>query len=155
MAQRIRSILVDNTLGKIFTGANTVSNASAANLIAGTQKLVKTFASGVAVNTKVANNLTAGSGLLIGNNGVLVSVTLMAVTAPLGSNISVNLKKGSAYASSSIVGTYTLSPGSNLTYYTTAISFLATDNFFIDITQVGSVKSGVGFSIQLGYYSGY
>ena len=155
MVQRVRSILVDNTLGKIFTGANTVSNATAANLIAGTQKNIKTFSSAATTTMRVANNLFGGTGVSIGSNGVIVSVTLTAATAPVGSNTVINLKKGNTYSNSSVVGTYSMSSNSPIVLYSTTLNFSSSDNFFVDITQVGSTKSGSGLGVQLGYYSGY
>jgi hypothetical protein len=156
MAQRIRSISVDNTVGKIFTGITTLAAANATNLIAGTQKLVKSFSTASTVTTKVATNLAGTTGLVIGNSGILTNVVLLASTAPVGgTGIIINLKKGSAYSTSTIVGTYALGPTLTTVTYNVAISFLSTDSFFLDVAQVGSTKAGSGFSIQLNYYTGY
>ena len=155
MAQRIRSILVDNTLGKIFTGANSVSYATAANMIAGSQKQVKTVYAGATVTTKVANNLSGGNGISVGNNGVLTGVTLSLAAPAVGAAVTINLKKGSSYSNSSIVGTYSIPVSLLSAVYVTTLSFITTDNFYIDVTQVGSVKSGTGLLVQLSYYSGY
>jgi hypothetical protein len=155
MAQRTRSILIDSTLGKIFTGVTDVASASASNLIAGAQRSTKTFATAAATSARVAYNLSGGNGLYMGNNGILTNVSMTVATAPIGAAIIIVLKKGATYATSSVIGTYNIPNGLSSSSNPVSISFLSTDYFFIDITQVGLTKPGNGLIIQLGYYAGY
>jgi hypothetical protein len=157
MAQRTRSILIDNTLGKIFTGVDTVANALANNLIAGTQVASKGVSSPSTTTVTVTKNLGGGSGIYFPHLGIITSVVMTAATASTGTAIVIALKKSSTsdYNSATQVATFTLPAGSKISTTSCSLTFAAGSYYFVDVTQVGSTKPGNGLSVQFQHYMGY
>jgi hypothetical protein len=154
MTRRTRAFLIDNTIGKVFTNLRSTSESNASNLIAGTKLLSKGFASKTSAVTAVANNIGLGGGLLLSNSGGLIdNITISLVKAATGAPFIVDIKKGSNYADSILVGTYQLGINTKSSTVDVNISFEGTDAFFVDITQVGTLVKGIGFSIKFNYYS--
>jgi hypothetical protein len=157
MAQRTRSILIDNTLGKIFTGVDAVSSANASNLIAGTQVSSRGVSSPATTTVAVTKNLGGGSGIYFPHVGIIKNVIITAYSAPVGAAIVISLKKSSSsdYTTSTQVATFTLPVSTRTVTIPCSISFEAGSYFFIDVTQTGSTKPGTGLSVQLQHYMGY
>lgn len=152
---RIRSILIDATQGKIFTGSDTTANASSANLIAGTMIKSLIVAQGTGTDVvKVATNI--GSGVSIASKALLTSVVANVVTAPKNLNITIYVKKASTYASATTIATLYITPNTLTGSVTNLlIPILTSEKLFFDIVQVGTVQPGVGFTLTYNYYSGY
>lgn len=154
MPRRSRSILVDTTIGKIFTNVQSVSAADASNLIAGTQTKRGGFSSPKTQTTRLTSNLGGKSGFYFPVSGVVTEVSLTSVIAPKGAAVQVNLKRGTTYESSTIVGTYTLAELTTSSTTSTAITVSAGDNFYVDIVSVGTTVPGSGLEVRFKYYLG-
>lgn len=164
MTRRIRSMLLDVGLGKIFTGAIASSSATAANLIAGStiKSIQRNFGSS-ATTAKVTSNVVTST--LFSSNALITSVLVKINTSgvgsgaayyqPAGSSIIVTLKTGLTYATSTSVGTVSLPALTTSATTVTSISIVANNTLYWDITQVGSTKPGIGLSITPFYYIGY
>lgn len=161
MPRRTRSMLVDNTIGKIYTNVSETSGATAANIIAGTALKSSTIqpikSTTGAVTCVVANNLSGG-GIAFATAGLLTRVTLSAVTAPKGQSIIVLLKTGSAsYTSLTQVASVQLGTLATTATTTTApfpINIAAGQYLYFDISQVGTGSPGAGLTIRVDYYLG-
>ena len=165
--RRIRSILVDNALGKVFTNVDDSAIIDASNVIAA--PVMKTYQwspASTSAKTIVAKNIGGGTGINFPGGALLKKITLTAVVAPKGDPINVVVKKGTSYATSIIIGGINESinyyslfastlnpPGSKTSTYPLEVTLAAGDSIFIDIIKVGTTYSGAGFGFQLGYFS--
>jgi hypothetical protein len=154
MTRRTRSILIDATLGKMFTGTADLSTATAANLIAGSTLRNVQNNYGTSVTTaKVVTN--AFKALSFPSNSIITSVKVMTNTGSTGASIILTLKTGTTYATSTSVGTVSLAASTSSATTSITISVAAGDSLFADITQVGSTKPGGGLSYTAYYFIGY
>ena len=151
---RIRSLLIDNTLGKIFTNTQSSLTADASKLIAGSKLLTASFTSAKTTTVKVISNLGTGKGILFPNSSLLTQITLSVATAPSGAPITVVIKKGTSYTTATVTGTYTIAADTLTSNYTVSQTINSGDSLFADVTTVGNVKSGVGLTILFNYYAG-
>ena len=154
MARRTRSILVDNTLGKIFTNTDVVTTTDASKLIAGTKIQSSTISASSKTTAIVAKNIGTGVGIPFANNGLITNVTLSATSACAGQSIIVAIKVGSTYNTSTTATTVSLPVNSYSASTAASVSVQAGQNVYLDITQVGTTKPGVGLSVRLDYYTG-
>lgn len=156
MARRTRSFIIDNTLGRIFTGAVSVEATTPANLIAGQKSLSKSLTSKNTTPTKVVKNIgnTPVGLTLDGASGLVNQVTLTCATPPKGSSIVVVVRKGETYDTSSAVATVQLPALMTSSATVVNIPYSTPESFFFDVTQIGSVFRGVGLSVTLTYYAG-
>ncbi len=155
MTRRTRSILVDSTLGRIFTNVVSSAASDASKLIAGTKTQRVSFTSPRTMIARVLSNAGAsGLGLRFSNNALITSVVMNTAGEPTGRDLQIQLKKGSSYATSTAIGTFTLTAGSKVSTNAVAISITAGESIFMDIIQVGSVKPGTGLSVDLNFYAG-
>lgn len=151
---RTRSILIDNTLGKIFTNVGSSTSTDSSKLIAGTKLQSYTTAANTKSTTVVARNIGIATGVPFPNNGLIVSGRLSISVAPLGRAINVDIKVGSTYATSTVAATISL-PINTLTALTNlAITIQSGQFLFFDVTQVGNIRPGAGLSIKLDYFTG-
>jgi len=148
---RTRSLLMDNTIGKIYTNVGATSEVNSSKLIAGTS--LKSYLISSKVSTKVASNLS-GTGFPFTSNGLIQSVSLSVDTAPTGSSIVVALKKGTAYANSTTIATANIASGQKLGNTSVGVSVSSGEFIFYDVTQVGSLSSGGKLSLRLDYFLG-
>lgn len=159
MTRRTRSILIDATIGKMFTGTADLSTATAANLIAGSTLRNVQNNYGTSVTTaKVVTN--AFKALSFPSNSIITSVKVMTNTGSTyyqntGASIILTLKTGTTYATSTSVGTVSLAASTSSATTSITISVAAGDSLFADITQVGSTKPGGGLSYTAYYFIGY
>jgi hypothetical protein len=153
MPRRTRSILIDNTLGKIFTNIDTVTTDSS-KLIAGTKLQATTISSGSKTNVVVAKNLGTGVGVPFVNPALLTTIKLSVSTAPAGQPIIVAVKGGSSYANSSVLTTVTLPVNTSTVTSSMSITIQSGQNIYLDVTQAGTTKPGTGLSVRLEYYTG-
>jgi hypothetical protein len=155
MPIRTRSILIDNTLGKIFTGVANSGTTDVSKLIAGTKIQNKGVSAPSKNNIVAATNIGDGKGVYFSADSLIVQVVLKASRAPKGRAVQVRLKKGSSgYDSSTTVDTYSLSADSTSATINTNISIAAGESVFADVVQGGSTSPGQGLSIAYNYYSG-
>ena len=159
MARRTRSILIDATLGKMFTGTADISTATAANLIAGST--LRSVQNNYGTNVTIAKVVTnAFKALTFPSNAIITSVKVMTnikstTSPPTGSSIIITLKTGLTYATSTSAGTVSLPATTSSATTSITISVVAGDSLFADITQVGSTKPGKGLSVTPYYFIGY
>jgi hypothetical protein len=149
---RTRSVLIDNTLGRIFRGVTSVVAATPANLIAGSKIETTSIAAGRRITTRVTNNLAGASGIFFPGGALINSVVLTAAAAPAGTPIVLHVKTGTNYSTASDVAEYQLS--STTATFSTLITVPAGNSVFFDITQVGSVRPGAGFGVRINYFRG-
>lgn len=151
---RTRSILIDNTLGKIFTNVGSSASTDSSKLIAGTKLQSYTYSAASRSTTVVARNIGVTRGVPFPNNGLIVSGTLSVSSLATGRAIIVDIKVGSIYATSTVAGTISL-PINTVTALTNlAISVQSGQFLFFDVTQVGNIRPGTGLSIKLDYFTG-
>jgi len=151
MPLRTRSLLMDNTIGKIYTNVGATSEVNSSKLIAGTA--LKSYVLSSKAATRVASNLS-GTGFPFSSNGLIQTLTLSVSTAPVGASIIVALKKGTAYANSTTSGTANIASGQKTGNTSISLNVSAGEFIFFDVTQVGSTSSGNKLSIRLDYFLG-
>ena len=151
MPLRTRSLLMDNTIGKIYTNVGATSEVNSSKLIAGTS--LKSYVLSSKTSTRVANNLS-GTGFPFASSGLIQTVTLSVSTAPVGASIIVALKKGTAYANSTTSATANIASGVKTGNTSISLNVSAGEFIFFDVTQVGSTSSGQKLSIRLDYFLG-
>lgn len=155
---RVRSVLVDNTIGSIFRNVATVSQATAENVIAGTRLSTRSITTGSSVNVVVRNNISS-RGLQFLTGAVVTRLILLLATAPRGADVVVRMRKGMSYDTSTTVGDYSLSHTSlikkNLTQeYNVSVNLAVGESLFFDVISVGSLSPGAGLRITAGFYAG-
>lgn len=160
MTRRTRSILIDSTLGKMFTGAADASTATAANLIAGStlKNIQLNYGTNVTTAKVVTNafkNITFPSNALITSVKVMIDTKNFVSAQPKGSSIIITLRTGLTYETSTSVGTVSLAALTTSQTTITSISIAADSILFADITQVGSTRAGAGLSYTPYYFMGY
>jgi hypothetical protein len=152
--RRTRSILVDNTLGKIFTNVSSVSTSNSSNLIAGTKIQSATISSGSKTTLVLTKNLGKGIGISFPRGGLITNVQLSLSGAATGQSVIVDVKVGTSYANSSTVTTATLPVNTLSTPKAVSISVQSGQYVYLDVTQTGNIKPGNGLSVRLDYYTG-
>jgi hypothetical protein len=152
---RTRSLLIDNTLGKIFTNTGTVQAADASKLIAGTKLVSASITSNKGIVAKVTNNLSGNpQGIRFVSGGLVTSVVISAAVASTGRAIAFTFKVGTSYETATTLGTDQLN--ATVLRKTASVSWTipAGSSIYVDITQVGNVKPGSGVGVQFSYYAG-
>lgn len=151
---RTRSVLIDNTLGRIFRNLTSVQNSTAESVIAGSKLTNKSITGGKAV-LKVQQNL-GGRGLFVIGGGLLTQIILRLTKAPKGTPAIIRVKRGITYASSTTIGDYEL-PGSGVS---TNITFTVNEtlepgeSIYFDVIAIGNISPGTGLTAIIGYYAG-
>lgn len=151
---RTRSILIDNTVGKIFTNVGSSASTDSSKLIAGTKLQSYTYSASRSSTTVVARNIGIATGVPFPNNGLIASGTLSISSVPTGRAINVDVKVGSTYATSTVATTISLPINTFTATSNLAISIQSGQFLFFDVTQVGNIRPGAGLSIKLDYYTG-
>lgn len=155
MTRRTRTFLLDNTLGKIFTNVQSITDAGADKLIAGTKLLVKRVSAGAKVQAIPTINLGGGMGILLSPNAALLTqVELRLTTTTAGQSLIIELRKGVSLADSVGLGTFELDIGVRSAVYAVAHQIQPSEYLYVNIIQSGSVRRGAGLSVQLSYYAG-
>lgn len=154
MPRRTRSILLDNTLGKIYTGTSD-STTDPTKLIAGSVAKYANITSSRDAAVRIAYNLgLTGKGIVFPVASTVTKITLTTNTAPTGAAIVVAVKTGTSYSTATQQATYSIAPGTTVSVNTVNIAIPAGGSIFTDVTQIGSLNQGTGLSIQYEYYSG-
>lgn len=155
MTRRTRSMLVDASIGKIFTNTNQITPTDPSKLIAGTRLQSASIASSKSATARVVNNLSGKvDGLKFISGSVIASIIISAAKPPEGLSILFTFKVGTSYETSTVIATDNL-PSMNIRKTVlTGWTIPAGSSIFVDITQVGSIKTGNGVGIQFNYYAG-
>jgi hypothetical protein len=154
MTRRTRSILLDNTFGKIYTDSSDVV-ADPTKVIAGAKAQYANINSSRDAVVRIAYNLGAtGRGIVFPTQAVVTKITLTTATAPTGSNIIIAVKTGTSYSTATQQGTYSITPTNTSSTNVTGINVPAGNSIFTDVIGIGSLNQGTGLSIQYEYYSG-
>lgn len=151
---RVRSVLIDNTIGRIFRNTTSVAAATAANLIAGNKLESSAIIASKKTTVRPALNIGNGSGMYFAGGALVNSFQLTAITAPVGSSVVVSVKLGANYADSVEVGVYALPALSKSASYPVVVTVPVGQSLYFDINEAGSVKPGVGFGIRANFYRG-
>lgn len=156
MTRRTRSFLIDNTLGKVFTGVTGTADSTPDKLIAGTKLLVKSLATGKSVQVVPTKNLGVGTpGMyLSASNSLVTRIDLSVSQTATGNSIIVTLRKGTSYATSEVITDYELPALTTTIGFNTAINLTSAETLYFDIAQSGSTRRGAGLSIRASYYTG-
>lgn len=155
MATRARGILVDSTLGKMFTNTSSVQSADSSKLIAGTKLQSTVIYSPKKKNIVVVNQLgSSGRGKVFPTGALLTKITASVLVAPIGSDIIIGVKVGQTYDTSSPVSFLTIAENTKSTTNSVSISISPDSALFFDVIQVGSIKPGQSLAITFSYYVG-
>jgi hypothetical protein len=152
---RTRSLLIDNTLGKIFTNTDTTAAADASKLIAGTKLVSASIVANKSVIAKVTNNLSGNpQGVRFVSGGLVTAVIMSAATASTGRAIAFTFKVGTTYETATTLGTDQLNVTVTRKNAAVAWTIPAGSSIYVDITQVGNVRPGAGVGVQFNFYAG-
>ena len=151
---RVRSVLIDNTIGRIFRNTTSVAAATAANLIAGNKLESSAIVASKKTVVRPVLNIGSGSGIYFAGGAVISSLELTAATAPVGSSIIVTAKVGSNYDESTVIDEYVLPELSKSFLYPIALSVSVGQSLYFDIDEAGSTKPGTGLGIRANFYRG-
>lgn len=156
MTRRTRSFLIDNTLGKVFTGVTGTADSTPDKLIAGTKLLVKSLATNKSVQVVPIRNLGVGTpGMyLSASNSLVTRIDLSVSQTATGNSIIIRVRKGTSYDTSEIISDYELPALAGTVGFNTAINVASTETLYFDIAQSGSTRRGAGLSIRVSYYTG-
>lgn len=153
MTRRTRSLLIDNTFGKIFTGVSKTSEGAADKLIAGTKLLTKSITQNQRFVVVPVNNLGNGQGLTLSpSDSLLTQIRINVFVASSGQPVSILLLKGTSYATSTQLGTYELAAGVKAVSHNVSHQLLAGERIFVNIIQSGSTRRATGLSLTFVYY---
>lgn len=148
---RIRNLLIDNTLGKVFTNVARVTDSDASKLIAGIKLQTKTIKPATPTTlVRVTNNL-GGTGLYFPTDSLVTTVNLSFTKPPVNNNTSIRFKTGATYATSTTVNTTTASQSTS-TAVTLNTTIPAGEYLFVDVATAGLFGSGYGLTILANYY---
>lgn len=159
MVSRLRSILVDNTTGTIYTGTSTTVSASKDKIAAGVfPKILKT--SIVAPGRPVV--IVNGNKPIKFARDVLITNISMAVTntsgktviaaSPQGASLTIRIRKVNSSNEETTLGSYSITSNSTTSTNTVSFNLLSTDSIFFDVTSIGSTKPGLGLFINTSYF---
>ena len=155
MTRRTRSMLVDASIGKIFTNTNQITPTDPSKLIAGTRLLSASIANRVITAARITNNLGGKmEGLRFISGAVITSTTVSLTTAASGQPLKFDIRVGTSYDTSTIILSDELLPNVKQKLLTTVITVPSNNSIYVDITQIGSVGPGRGFGLQFTYFAG-
>jgi len=155
---RIRGMIIDNsaTVGAIYTAISKTSEASANNTITSgilKQAAIEIKPVGMPVSVVTSTNAWKASS----NISILsVSAELRGklssdIAYPIGKSLIVSLRKKSSANVTTSLGTVTLPINGTGNTVTTNYSVNVNDNVFVDVTQVGTTRTGLGLIVYLRY----
>lgn len=160
MARRTRKFIFDNTTGTVYTNIDNVSNATKANVAGGAvSKLLKVS---VAKSGRNVYKVNSGRAAIQKKNLAITSVFLQvtdqtgkesSVAAPVGDNLTIRLRKyNTLNSTTSTLGSYSIASGQTSSTNSVSFNILDTDLVFVDVTNVGSIRTGLGLNVILTYF---
>ena len=156
MATRTRSMIIDNTVQKVFTNLVNPAQANPANVCAGTElKRLVLCAFGTAVSAKISPNITGRTnGVAVVTSTLLTKLYLDLASTAVGgtTGVAIALKVGTTYETASTVATHS----SFIKASSKVISVLIEpgQNIYLDITGTGTTRPGSGVRVSADYFSG-
>ncbi len=151
---RIRSVLMDNTLGRIFTNIEAPSKAMPANLLAGTKLSTLSFSGNKKGLVRVANNIGTTTGMKFLQRSQIVKIRAYVTLFGRGGDVVINVRKGTSYVDSTVISTLSILDASTATELPVLITVEIGEKLFVDIVSVPTVKIPSGFAINFDYYAG-
>lgn len=150
---RVRNVLIDNTLGKVFTSVENVPSATAVNLIAGTKLQTKIIGSAKA-SVRVTNNIS-NVGLYFPTESLTTTAVIKFAVAPNTALTKLRIKSGTSYDTSTIIAdNITIAANAKTTSYNLNTTIAAGNYIYVDITSAGpNVAAGSGLSVSINYYA--
>lgn len=152
---RIRSFIYDS--GFIYSGTDTVANANSISTIAGGDfgKKLKTIE--IKPYGAPVNVVTGVLGWSINKNILITDITAelrassTLAAAPVGSSMITRLR-GSTPPST--LSTLTIASGTSsiTSFFTTPLFIFSGDSLYVDVTQVGKTRPGLGLRWLITYY---
>lgn len=153
MTRRTRSLLIDNTFGKIFTGVSKTSDGTADKLIAGTKLLTKSITQSQRFVVVPTLNLGNGQGLILSaSDSLLTQIRISAYSASSGQAVSISVLKGASYETATQLGIYQLAAGSKTILHSVSHQILSGERIFVNIITSGSTRRATGLSLTFIYY---
>lgn len=153
MTRRTRSLLIDNTFGKIFTGISKTSDGTADKLIAGTKLLSKSITQSKKSIVVPSLNLGNGQGLILSASESLLTQIKMSVnSASSGQPVTISVLKGESYITSTQLSTYEIAADAKTSVYNVSHQILSGEKIFVDIITSGSSRKATGLSLTFIYY---
>jgi hypothetical protein len=155
---RTRGMIIDNsaTVGAIYTAISKTSEASSVNTI--TSGVLKQAAIEIKPVGMPVSKVTATSGWKAASNISILSVSAELrgklssdIAYPTGKSLIVSLRKKSSANVTTSLGTVTLPINGTSNTITTNYSVNVNDNVFVDVTQVGTTRTGLGLIVYLRY----
>jgi hypothetical protein len=158
---RIRSVLIDNSVGSIFRNIRKVSQATAANVIAGNKLSTKSIkGSG---NLRVANNV-GNKGIFLLTGGVITQCVVSLKTQPMSGTVTIRFRVGETYATSVQIGELMTVPWRSPLLGPQRVPYLEVQNVttvvpprhyvYVDVVTIGSVGAGNGLTATVALYTG-
>lgn len=155
MTRRTRSMLLDASIGKIFTNTNQITPTDPSKLIAGTRLLSASIVNRGISSARITNNLSGkAEGLRFISGAVITSTTVSLTTATLGQSLKFDIRVGTSYDTSTIILSDELLPSVKTKLLTTVISVPSNNSLYVDIIQVGTINTGRSFGLQFTYFAG-
>jgi hypothetical protein len=157
---RVRSIILDNSLGRVFSGVAKTTQAGNANVIGGAVQQSKAITS-KSKTTSIINTyniVASNAGLMIAANGGQV-VSTRAITNKahdgVNANLNIVIRVGLVYATSTVVATISLAP--KTTSGTSDLAFTVPPGHYIyvDTLYVGTgtpTARAVGLTVTFNFY---
>jgi len=155
---RTRGMIIDNsaTVGAIYTTISKTSEASSVNTI--TSGVLKQAAIEIKPAGMPVSVVTSTNGWKASSNISILSVSAELrgklssdIAYPTGKSLIVSLRKKSSTNITTSLGTVTLPINGTSNTVTTNYSVNVNDNVFVDVTQVGTTRTGLGLIVYLRY----
>ncbi len=158
MARRTRKFILDNATGTVYSNISDPALATSANVSAGVKPMILKVAFSAAGRPVAKAN---GRKSLFSKKVITISSVSLEVTAsgglpastaaPVGGPIQVKLRKVTSGVSS-FLGTFEIADGGTTSTTSVTYNILSTDVIFADVTDVGSIRTGLGLNMFITYY---
>jgi hypothetical protein len=157
--RRLRSILIDNITGTIYTNITKPSLATASSVAAGAKpSTIKVSVSRAGRPAQIVNSnkpIRPRRDIVITN--VSMDVTggrglTSATASPQGGDLTVRYRKVSSNGTETILGTHSIVSGNTTSSDSVSYSMNSTDQLFIDVISVGTLRPGLGLTVYTTYF---
>lgn len=159
MTRRVRSSLIDNTTGRVLrnTDVSTANSDFVVAALAPRQVIIEVKGPGNIVQVVQATKYwkPAGPGLITKVTATLrgSSIADQTSASPGGQSLNIRVRQVKA-DSTTYTYSYSISADTLTTATAAQISFVETDNIYVDVLQVGSTRPGQGLVVYLENYVG-
>ena len=155
---RTRGMIIDNSANtaSIYTSVSSTTEASPVNTI--TTGILKQTAIEIKPVGMPVSVVTSTNGWKASSNISILSVSAELrgklssdIAYPVGKSLIVSLRKKSTANVTTALGTVTLPINGTSNTITTNYSVNVNDNVYVDVTQVGKTRTGLGLIVYLRY----